>query len=119
MKKTFLLVAVVAMALTSCSTVTKTATTLDVSNSMNSTSRADLVVAQQRISYSYRPTKSIRSGGVENCKNAAIAEALKRNGDADVLVAPEFTTRISHGLFGKKIKEITVTGYPATYKNFK
>lgn len=118
MKKLVLPAIVVAFAMTSCSTVEKTSTSIDVLNSLTSKTTAELVVSQSRISYNYHPSKRIRRGGPQNCKSAAVSEALRNNGNADVLVAPEFTTRISHGLFFSKIKEIIVTGYPATYKQF-
>ena len=41
------------------------------------------------------------------------------NGNADVLVESQQEIYVRQGLLGKKIKSVTVTGYPATYKNFK
>lgn len=97
----------------------KTATSIDVANSISTNTTADLDVSDKRISYTLRPTKQERKGGTDNIRNTAVAAALKSNGGGDVLVAPEFETKISRNLFGtSKIKEITVTGYPAKYKNF-
>ena len=79
-----------ALCMASCTTVTKTAGSVDVANDI----------------------------GLANVKAAAVAEALKQNGGADVLVDPQYETRTRRGLFGKKIKYVTVTGYPAKYKKF-
>lgn len=55
-------------------------------------------------------------------KQAAIQEALSANGNADLLLEPQFV--ISHkkgpfGIFINKVTSITVTGRPATYTNFR
>lgn len=119
MKKALLSTAIVLLALSSCTTMKKTATSIDVANSISTNTTADLDVSDKRISYTLRPTKQERKGGTDNIRNTAVAAALKSNGGGDVLVAPEFETKISRNLFGtRKIKEITVTGYPAKYKNF-
>lgn len=119
MKKALLFVAVVALSLSSCTTVKKTAKTMDVETSLNAASTADLVVSDNKISYEIRPKKKIRSGGLTNVKNFAVSEALRLNGNADVLVAPEFEVETRRLLLRTKIKRVVVTGYPATYKNFK
>ncbi len=107
-----------ALCMTSCTTVKKTASAIDVNNSLRSKTKATLVVQDQRVSYTLRPTKAIRRGGLDNVKAAAVSEVLKQNNGADVLVDPQFETRIRKGLFGKKIKYVTVTGYPAKYQSF-
>lgn len=107
-----------ALCMASCTTVTKTAGSVDVANDLKSKTEAELVVQDKRITYTLRPPKSIRRGGLANVKAAAVAEALKQNGGADVLVDPQYETRTRRGLFGKKIKYVTVTGYPAKYKKF-
>lgn len=120
MKKVLLSTAIVLLALSSCTTMKKTATSIDVANSISTNTTADLEVSDKRISYTLRPSKQERKGGTDNIRNAVVATALKSNGGGDVLVAPEFETKIHCNLFGtRKIKEITVTGYPAKYKNFK
>ena len=48
----------------------------------------------------------------DDLKNKAVAEAVKKS-NADVLVEPRFETDIK----GRKMT-VTVTGFPATYKNF-
>lgn len=103
---------------TSCTTIKKTATTMDVNTSISAQTTADLVVSDNKISYTLYPTQAIRKGGVNNIINVAVAEALEAN-DADVLVAPEYTIVSKRNFFFRtKVKEITVTGYPAKYRNF-
>lgn len=63
MKKTLITLAVAAFALTSCTTVTKTATELDVKTGAVAATKADLVVAPNRVSLELRPTKAERRGG--------------------------------------------------------
>ena len=110
---------VVMMAMASCTTVKKTSTTIDVNNALNSNSTVDLEVSGKRISYTYITEKKIRRGGLKNIYATAVKEALKENGNADVLVAPEYETRIRKGMFGTKVKAVIVSGYPATYQNFR
>lgn len=120
MKKVILAAGAVILCLASCTTTTKTAGSIDVSNSLTSESFTDLEVQNQRITYTLRPSKSIRRGGMRNVKAAAVAEALKANGDGDVLVEPRYETKVRTGIFGnRKIKSVTVSGYPAKYKNFR
>ena len=61
----------------------------------------------------------MRKGGYQNCINAAVREALLQNGNADVLVEMQNTVVEREGLMGRKVKTVTVTGYPATYKEIK
>lgn len=77
---------------------------------------ADLVVSPNKITYTYRPTDDVNRGGEANVINTAVRKALEANGGGDVLVEMQFTLKKS----GKKnVKEVTVSGYPATYKNFR
>lgn len=117
--KKVLLFAFVAVLTASCSTVKKTATAVDVNNNLSSYSTADLEISQKRVTYEFRPTAKERRGGIKNVISCAYAATLKASNEADVLVQPEYSMRISHGLFGKKIKEVTVTGYPAKIQNFR
>ena len=104
----------------SCTTLKKTCTTVAVQNVVcTSPTVADLEVSGKRISYTYITEKKIRRGGLKNIYATAVKEALKENGNADVLVAPEYETRIRKGMFGTKVKAVIVSGYPATYQNFR
>lgn len=116
-KYLFMLAAVLSTA--SCTTTTKTARTESVPYSMYNATEADLDVVPQRITYTLKPSKAIRRGGSANCKNAATQEALTQNGNADLLLEPQFVVNKKKRLFGSKITEITVTGHPAFYKNFR
>lgn len=122
MKKVFLgLITCAALMIgaTSCSTISKTASTLPVETTITNTSTADLVVSSHKITYTLKPSKAIRRGGEKNCIKTAVAEALKASGNADVLVAMQYEIKKTKNLFGKTtIKYVTVEGYPATYKNF-
>lgn len=101
---------------TSCTTSRRqTATTLDVATTATSNLTADLIVSPTKISFTYKPDKQVRRGGNKAIMAAAVAEALKQNGNADVLVQPEYEYRMKK----RGIKEIKVTGYPAKYANFK
>jgi len=110
---------VAALMAASCTTTTKTARTESVPYSMYNATVADLDVASARISYTMKTTPAIRRGGPANCKKAAIQEALAANGNADLLLEPQFVLNHYRGLFGSKIVSVTVTGRPATYKNFR
>lgn len=117
MKKTILSLAVVALALTSCTTHSSTSTTKDVATSLTSVSTADMVVSQNKETYTLRPASKVRRGGLDNVKSAAVSELLK-NHRADVLVQPEYEVVTRRGLMGRKVKSVTVSGYPATFRNF-
>ena len=119
MKKPFLSLAVVALALTSCSTTSSTATVMDVPTEMRSLNEADLQVADNNITYTYVPTKDVQRGGLGNVRRTAVAEALKANGGGDVLVHPNFQITQRRGLFSKKVTKVVVSGHVGTYKNFR
>lgn len=113
MKKYFLLVGAV-VAFASCTTTSKTARTESIPYAMYNANVADLEVGE-RVAYTMTPTKSIRRGGESNVKKAAIQDVLLQNGNADLLVEPQFVITKRK----KSIKSITVTGRPAKYKNFR
>ena len=120
MKKLLLPVFGLALLATSCTTAYKSATVRDVKAPIVSAVTADLEVSNKKIVYMYEPTGKVRRGGYQNCVNAAVNEALLLNGRADVLVETQTAVVERLGLFGgRKIKSVTVTGYPAVYKNFK
>lgn len=114
MKKYCFIIACAALVLTSCKTlVTKTSAIQPITTRVISAPvEADLDVSENKITYTYT---HLNGGGEENAKSCAVSEALKQNGDADVLVAPQYTVRKD----GKKVKSVIVSGYPAKYKNFK
>lgn len=105
-------------ALASCSTVTQTARTTTTSVRTSSEAIADLKVGE-RITETMYVTASIRRGGMNNIRHAVEKQALEKAGNADVLLNPEYVIYTRRGLFGSKVKKITVTGRPATYQNFR
>lgn len=106
---------------TSCSVLRKSSsTTQNVESSLSSATIADLQVSNQKISYTYRPNKQDRKAGINHVVGNAVAAALKNSGNADVLIERQYEAIYKVRLLGgKKIKSVTVTGYPATYKNFR
>ena len=110
----------VLMSMSSCAVKRMTSSEKDIEKAMISIAFADLDVDNYKISYTYVPSKDVRRGGLSNCINVAIREALKKKGDdADILVETQEATVIRYGIFKNKIKSVTVTGYPARYKNFR
>ena len=82
---------------------------------------ADLQISGTRIEYSENVSVNIEEMNasevksfIENLKNSVLARAIKKY-NADVMAAPLFEF---HNEGGKCIM-ITLTGYPATYKNFR
>lgn len=112
MKKVIFAAASCLLLFASCGSFHKTtATSIPVNNAITSVSIADLEVGN-RVTYTYTTTSEDRAAGVENCKKAAVAALLKANGNADVLVAPEYS-------YKGDIKSIEVSGRPAKYINFR
>lgn len=105
------------LTLGSCSTITHTAATQAVDTEIINRSNADLEVSSQKISFTFNPSDSYRRAGDKAVIRAAVAKALEQNGNADILVAPQFEVKKTRGLFGNKVKYVTVKGYPAFYKN--
>ena len=92
---------------------------MEVETSLVSAASADLEISNQKISYTYYPKKADRKSGFKHILNNATAAALKENGNADVLVERQYEAVVKKRLIRKdKVKSITVTGYPGTYKNF-
>ena len=117
MKKLFLLTGLV-LSMVSCHTITKTSKTVESPASLLSATVADLEVSPERIIFTSSPSPSVRRGGMENVKQAAIQEALLQNGNADVLVDATYSITTTRFLCFDWVSSITVSGRPATYKNF-
>lgn len=113
--KKYLLLAVAAISLASCTTTTKTARVESIPYTMYNANVADLQVSD-RVSYTYAPEKAIRRGGLANCKKAAINKVLN-DANADLLIEPQFVISTRRGFFGKKVVSVTVSGRPAKYVN--
>lgn len=118
MKKLSFLLCAVAV-LTSCSVVRQSASVNAPVSYVNTATVADLEVSPKRITYTFVPSKDVRRGGDRNVILSAVRSALYENGNADVLVDMEYVTSHRPAFIGlSSIRMITVTGYPATYKNF-
>lgn len=117
--KKFLFLLFATTLLCSCKTkMYQTAATDEVYSNIKAVVVADLDVSNEKITYTLVPNKFVQRGGLRNCINVAISEALKQNGNADVLLETQKAIVVRSGLFGRKIRSVTVTGYPARYKNF-
>jgi hypothetical protein len=99
--------------LASCATVKKveTAKTLEIYGPgvIQNPVIADLDVQQQKV----RGTASGRTSATETLKNVALVNAI-RTANADVLVAPVYELETTGGR-----TTVTVSGFPATYTNFR
>lgn len=115
MKKSIFMAAVACtLLLTSCGSIQTSftsATKIPVATAISSENVADLEVGP-RASLRYATTAEDRRAGVNNCKNAAVAALLKANGNADVLVSPEYS-------YDSACNYVEVSGRPAKYKNFR
>ncbi|MFI3285123.1 MAG: hypothetical protein R3Y08_00565 [Rikenellaceae bacterium] len=118
MKKVILCLAFCVALMSSCSTLrTATSKSIGIRSSIESTTTVDLEVAQQKVEYIYTPSRKERKKlSYAKITEKAVATALKANNNADVMVAPEFVVE-RRGL-AKRVRQITVIGYPAKYKNF-
>ena len=119
MKKSFGLLALFAILLSSCQTITKTASTANIGASLQSATIAELEVDDQRITHTLVPSKEIQRGGLNNIKQAVEYDALNKYGNADILLEPQYVISKKQTLFGSKITSISVSGRPARYKNFR
>lgn len=119
MKNLFFALSVV-LFFVSCTTITKTATTEKLPAAFFNATVADMDVAPERIYYTMTPSKALQRGvGLNNVKQAAVNEALQKNGNADVLVEPEFViVQRKRFLAPRRVMQITVSGRPAKYTGF-
>lgn len=119
--KKIMILAVLALLCSSCAVHKATVSSTAVySPAIETTTVATLDVAANKISYLYTPTKTdAKSLSEKQLVKNAIYMALKDNGNADELVEVNYFVSLKRGFFGKKVKNIAVTGYPATYKDFR
>jgi len=120
MKKQLLGLSVCAMLLmSSCTTMFNSAKEMEVSTPTVAASLADLEISNKKVTYTMYPRAEVRRGGFKNVVNTAVREALAQNGGGDILVEMQITYTKKKGLFGSKISSMTVSGYPASFKNFR
>ncbi|MBO8445672.1 MAG: hypothetical protein IAC23_08290 [Bacteroidetes bacterium] len=121
MKKILLLSAVVLMA-ASCSVVNKAQveSTSVYTPAVETTTMATLDVSPNKISYRYVPDrKSAKSLSPAQLLQNAIYAALQENGNADELVEVNYSIAVKRVFFGKRIRSISLSGYPARYVDFR
>ena len=119
--KKIVILATLALLLSSCA-VHKAAvsSTTVYSPAIETTTVATLDVAANKISYVYTPTKTdAKSLSEKQLVKNAIYMALKENGNADELVEVNYYVSLKRGFLSKRVKSISLTGYPATYKDFR
>lgn len=81
---------------------------------------ASLDISKKRITYTYTPTLAdSRNLSESHLLQNAIYKALEANGNADVLIQVNSMVNVHRGLFGRRIRTITVSGYPAYYVDFR
>lgn len=102
--------------LSSCSTITHTASTADVDTQVYNLTVADMDVSTKKVSttvdWKWTPLSTV---SIETQKENATAELLKET-ESDVVVEPQYTVK-RRGMF--RGGSVTVTGYPAKYRNFR
>lgn len=119
MKKFFVLFSAV-MVLASCSVNRAAVSTTSVQTPVVSTTIVSLEVAKKPITYTYHPNRQERRLSVSQLVNNATYEALQKQSNADELVKVSYYVNGKTGLLGiVKVRSVTITGYPATYKNFR
>lgn len=90
------------------------------SPAIETTTFATLQVSPQKISYVYYPEKrDSKALSEKQLIQNAIFMALKNNGGADELVEVNYFISVKRGFFSKKVKSISLSGYPAYYKDFR
>ena len=119
--KKFCLVAMVTFLFASCSVHRATVKTSEVKHpTIESTTMASLDISKKRISYTYTPTKvDAKNLSSKRLMQNAIFKALEANGNADVLVEVNSMITVRKGMFGSRVKTITISGYPAYYVDFR
>lgn len=117
-KKAFLF-GTAALMLSSCQTILNTARTEDVESGIANFTVADLDVYPERVTETIAVDAELRRGGEANVKHAVEAEALRKNGRGDLLVEPQYVIKKKRTFLGNQITEISVSGRPASFKNFR
>lgn len=83
---------------------------------------ADLDVSNTKVTEEYTITTSVNLKNmnyfIDQAKSNAIVAAVQKH-SADVLVEPIYEVHITKAGYGKSDVRVVVTGFPATYKNFR
>ena len=108
-----LLIGSMLIGLTACQTIkTSTAKTIEIENNgiIQKPTVADLEVRTPKVSGT---ASSVGAETLENVRMKAVSDAIKQ-ANCDLLVEPMYETEKTGSSF-----KVTVTGYPATHKNFR
>ena len=118
MKRTlFLICAIISLA--SCSVNKSMVKNQEVSTDIKAFTVANLNVANQAISHTYLPTRTEgKTLSQDQLVKNAIFEALERNG-YDTMVQVRYHVKVMRGLFGRRITQIDINGFPANYTKFR
>lgn len=119
--KNLFAIGALAILLSSCATHKALVNTTSVKHPViESTTMATVDVDQKRISYTYVPTKpDAKALSEAQLIQNAMYMALSTNGNADVLVKVNSFVTYKIGLFGKRVKSVSISGYPAHYTDFR
>lgn len=116
MTRKILAAGIAALALSSCSTITHTSQTAAIDTQVYNLTVADMKVAAKKdsvtVDWAWNPLSTV---SLKAQKETATHSLLNKN-EADVLVEPEYIVK-RRGIF--RGGSVTVTGYPATYANFR
>lgn len=116
MTRNILAAGIAALALSSCSTITHTSQTAAVDTQVYNLTVADMKVAAKKdsvtVDWKWNPLSTVSL----SAQKETATHTLLGKSDADVLVEPEYIVK-RRGLF--RGGSVTVTGYPATYSNFR
>lgn len=115
-KSTIVSSCIAVLALSSCTTIQHTALSESVDTEVHNLTVADMNVSKNRVSHTFQwKWDPLSTVSLADKKKSAAAELLIEQG-GDVLVEPQYViTR--RGIF--RGGEITVSGYPATYSDFR
>lgn len=82
---------------------------------------ADIKVSEKKLYYIYVPSKAAQAEGEENCVKCAIREALRANGDGDIIIGMETQVKFDGTYYNGHavVESVVVSGYPAWYVNFR
>ena len=119
--KKLVILAVVALLLASCSLHRANIGMTPVySPTVETTTMASLDVSGKKITHVYYPERQdAKSLSQEQLVKNAVYDALRANGGGDELVGLNYYITVRRGLFIKKVKSVSVSGYPATYTDFR
>lgn len=114
--RNLLAVCFAALLVSSCSTVTHTSQTAAVDTQLYNLTVADMNVAAKKdsvtLDWAWNPLSTVSL----SAQKKSATHALLEKSDADVLIEPEYIVH-RRGIF--RGGSVTVTGYPATYSNFR